>query len=548
MINFEAVSETRLALKPEAATETVEGLVASVRRGVVRIPKFQRGLRWQADDVLALFDSIYRGYPVGSFLFRKGPADAAQVAIGPLTVDASATHSALWVVDGQQRLTALTAVLSRQAPFPTTPVDPWVVYFDAVGQSFVVPPRDGRVPTQWVPVAQLFDAAELSEWVHNWTHGSDASLRSIVFQAGARIRQFEVPMYIVETSDDKLLREIFYRINKSGKPLDWPEVYDALFARTGRQPSTLHELADDLATLGMGRPGEDLLLQCLVAFKGLDVTRNIAEHYSKDQHALESGIEEAVAALRSVLSFLRRNAEIPHLRLLPRSIPLVVLTRFFGVYPDPQSRAIQLLTRWTWRALVNAPYYDERTVLRHGVAGITSKDEEVSVQNVLRTVPSELRTPYSLPGRFDARAAESRLALLGMASLSPRDLTTGEPIEVANLIEQKGVDAFRRIVPRGQMLGRGPANRLLLLGTGSARREIVELAVREGGESVILSSHGITGAAIQALVAGDDTAFLAHRKTTIESAVNDLSSRLAEWSKQDRPSIRYILEQAEDTE
>jgi len=40
-----------------------------VYRGHVRVPSFQRGLRWEASDVQDLFDSIYRGYPIGSLLF-----------------------------------------------------------------------------------------------------------------------------------------------------------------------------------------------------------------------------------------------------------------------------------------------------------------------------------------------------------------------------------------------------------------------------------------------------------------------------------------------
>jgi len=538
----------RLALKPEAATETVDDLVALVRRGVVRIPKFQRGLRWQPDDVISLFDSIYRGYPVGSFLFRKGPAEAAKVTIGPITIDAPATHAALWVVDGQQRLTALTAALSRPLPFPTTPVDAWVVYFDAAEQEFVMPPRDGRVPSTWVPVTRMFDAAELSEWVHNWPHVGDAALRSAVFQAGARIRQFEVPMYVVETDDDQLLREIFYRINKSGRPLDWPEVYDALFGHRGERPATLRELAEDLATLGMGRPSEDLLLQCLLSFKGLDVTRNIAEHYRKDPGRLETGIEDAVSALRRVLSFLRRECEIPHLRLLPRSIPIVVLTRFFALFPEPEARTVELLTRWTWRALYNASFYDERTVLRHGVTGIDGTDEEDSAQHVLATVPREPRGIFALPSRFDARAADSRLSVLGMASLSPRETLNGEMIDVAALVEEHDVEAFRRIVGTDVNLGRSPANRLLLAGSGAARKELLQVAIDQGGDSEVLRSHAISSEAIQRLVEGDEAAFLDLRKREVEAVVRQLAERLAAWGKNDRPSIEYILQLAGSTE
>jgi uncharacterized protein with ParB-like and HNH nuclease domain len=83
---------SRQNLKLEADTETVEDLVGLVRRGLVRVPSFQRGLRWGSEDVLALFDSIYRGYPIGSFLLQKGPASANRIKIGPLAIDGPETH------------------------------------------------------------------------------------------------------------------------------------------------------------------------------------------------------------------------------------------------------------------------------------------------------------------------------------------------------------------------------------------------------------------------------------------------------------------------
>src|SRR5687768_4916278 len=92
-------------LKAEA--ETVEDLVAQVLRGHVRTPVFQRGLRWDAKDVLDLFDSVFRGFPIGAFLFQRKFAPAMKLKVGPLTIDAPETEVALWTVDGQQRITAL---------------------------------------------------------------------------------------------------------------------------------------------------------------------------------------------------------------------------------------------------------------------------------------------------------------------------------------------------------------------------------------------------------------------------------------------------------
>lgn len=536
-----ATRDGHLDLKPVARAATVEELVAQVRRGLIRVPHFQRGLQWKADDVVQLFDSIYHGYPIGSLLFQKAHADAARLKMGPLTIDAPESHEALWVVDGQQRLTALTAALARPVAEPMSDGDVWSVFFDPRELAFQPMPRQGQVPDTWVPVSKLLDGAELTEWAFTWPYGQDAELRGAVFQAGARLRRYEMPMYVVETGDEKLLKQIFFRINKSGKPLQWPDVHDALFGSAGEHPSTLPDLASELSKLGMGRPEKDQLLACLIAFRGLDVTRDFAEHYRKRQQELTDSVPDALPVIRRVLSFLKLHAEIPHLRLLPRAVPLVVLTRVFAVFPEPRARTLRLLTRWTWRSLLNAPFYEERTVLRRGVAVVSEGDEEEIIQRLLEIVPSARKAEYAMPDRFDARAADSRLALLGMASLEPRDLDDGTPVDIPALIEALNVNAFRRVLPVRGASGSSPANRLIAPGHGSAKRQLIEVAAYRGADSGILQSHGIDAEAAALLVGGQDEEFLARRKSAIEASVAALGARLAGWGLADRPSIGHIL-------
>src|SRR6266540_3193737 len=97
--------------RSDAARYKIEQLLDFVRRGYIRIPRFQRGLRWTSTDVERLFDSIYRGFPVGTLLFWQRPANADTVEIGPVTIKAPTLSDALWVVDGQQRITSLAAAL-----------------------------------------------------------------------------------------------------------------------------------------------------------------------------------------------------------------------------------------------------------------------------------------------------------------------------------------------------------------------------------------------------------------------------------------------------
>lgn len=539
-------SSPRLPRKPEARTEKVEDLVERVRRGLVRVPRFQRGLNWESSNVLELFDSLYRGYPVGSLLFFKRPAHAARLELGPLVVDAPETEGAWWVVDGQQRVTALTASLARSVPLPNRPSknDPYVVFFDAAEQAFKAPPASGRVPSTWVELPYLLDATRLTEWVFGWEQGRDENLRHLVFEAGARLREYPIPLYLIETEENEVAEQIFYRINQAGKPLKWTEVHKALFGGEGTVPSTLEELAGELEQVGMGRLDEKRLLTCLMALRGKDPTRTLAEHYRRDADFLRDAVSEGLPVLRRVLSFLRADAGIPHLRLLPQSVLLDVLTRFFARFEEPGPRSRLLLARWYWRTVLGAGAFDDRTLRRRGVGAI-GNDEEASIQNLLGLVRKERPRPRDLPTSFDARADDSRIVLLALAHLAPRDLEDGRVIDVAGLLEREGKGAFGKILERsGAPAGRSPANRIIQPGGRRVERLLRKRAAHKEPDDPVLTSHAIDAEAAALLVANELEGFLAHRSRALVEEVRRFGERMAAWDHNDRPSVDYLLAEA----
>ena len=157
--------------------------------------------------------------------------------------------------------------------------DPYQVCFLPESGEFVS--CDAAERKQSVPLNVLLDATELGEWLMD-SPFRERELRRRVFEAGRRIREYSFPLYVVEQDDDdeKTLREMFYRVNKSGRPLEWEDVYGALFGNTGGEPSTLEALASTLRELGMGKPDREALLPMVVASAGLDPTRNLRDHIS----------------------------------------------------------------------------------------------------------------------------------------------------------------------------------------------------------------------------------------------------------------------------
>jgi len=96
---------------------TVGEIVGDAVKGSVNVPEFQRGFVWRSDQVRDLMDSMYRDYPIGSMLLWDA-SDREE----PKT--AKGAPSSSWIVDGQQRTTAL-CVLFGQKPYWWSRADEW---------------------------------------------------------------------------------------------------------------------------------------------------------------------------------------------------------------------------------------------------------------------------------------------------------------------------------------------------------------------------------------------------------------------------------------
>lgn len=90
-------------------TYSLSTLVEEIQRGEIALPDIQRPFVWKATKVRDLFDSMYKGFPVGYLLFWSTGAEVGAKQIG---TDTKVSAPRLMIVDGQQRLTSLYAVLT----------------------------------------------------------------------------------------------------------------------------------------------------------------------------------------------------------------------------------------------------------------------------------------------------------------------------------------------------------------------------------------------------------------------------------------------------
>lgn len=84
-------------------------LIHDIEHGDIGLPDIQRPFVWKPTQVRDLFDSMYKGFPVGYLLFWANHHFDNTRQIG--TQAKQARIPRLLIVDGQQRLTSLFAVL-----------------------------------------------------------------------------------------------------------------------------------------------------------------------------------------------------------------------------------------------------------------------------------------------------------------------------------------------------------------------------------------------------------------------------------------------------
>jgi hypothetical protein len=513
--------------RPAAEARSISDLVSAAHRGAIRMPAFQRGYRWNERDVRELFDSVWRGFPIGSLLLWERPAPPGAERFGSLQVDAPATDKALWVVDGQQRLTALAATLVEH-PHP----DPaFELYFDLQDGAFVRRGSRRVTPPHWLPLSVVLDTNRLLDRLVDLREaGLEPDAVDRAREVARVVSEYKIPLAIVRSDDERVLREIFHRVNNAGRRMTAAEVFRALHAALGAgDPGDLRSLIDEIGALGFGAPREDTVLRCVLAVRGGDVYRSFEHEFAAGEDPADT-FRLTSLSLSRVFSFLREDASIPHIRALPYVGVLPILTRFFALHPEPHPRSRNLLRRWLWRGSI--AWGRDVGILRRVVQEV-DEDEYESVARLLTSIGSQGPPGIDLNAvQLNKAATKTNIALL--SSLHPQHLRDGEQVDVGALLDDDGSQALLEVVPRAnpQLAGR-----LLHPALDDEFASSLLLGASQG----VLDSHAIPAAAVEALRNDDPAAFVEQRATELKRRMSERREQLAEPLADDHPPLSTLI-------
>ena len=243
----------------------LDALMGGVANGDIGLPDVQRPFVWTPPKVRDLFDSMYRGYPVGYLLFWE--TNSVQQNNRVIGVNDKAFKSPKrLIVDGQQRLTSLYAVM-RGVPVLDAEYKPITI-------EIAFRPRDGRFEVADAAIrrdpeyiSSISDFLSDQRGAYMLTNEFISRLeekrplenkdKTIIAQNINRLFQLkQFGFSVLEISadlDEEAVADIFVRINSQGVKLNqsdfiltllsviWEEGRTQLetFSRQSQQPASL---------------------------------------------------------------------------------------------------------------------------------------------------------------------------------------------------------------------------------------------------------------------------------------------------------------------
>jgi len=433
---------------------SLKKLIEDIYIGEIGLPDIQRPFVWPMTKVRDLFDSMYRGFPIGYLLFWENGFSGTHRTIG---VDQKQKVPRLLIVDGQQRLTSLYAVM-KAVPVITKDYRKQQsrIAFHPLNERFEVLNSAIEKNAEWISDIGILWKADTNIFAftknfldrlrtrRDLNTEEEEKITQVIYRL---IKLDEYPFTALEISssvDEDKVSKIFVRINSQGTALNqanfiltlmsvfWDDGRKQLedFCRRSKAPSQDGSPSPFNHYL---RPNPDQLLRVSVALgfrrarlehvyallRGKDLeTRQFSEDQREKQFALLGEAQAYTLDLQNWHEFFKvlKRAGYPSDQLISSQMAVLYTyalwlkgKRDFKVEPYPLR---EVMARWFFMATLTARYTGSpETRFEQDMAllrGANTADDFIRILN--EQISAVLTKDYweiTLPNELETAAARS---------------------------------------------------------------------------------------------------------------------------------------------
>lgn len=204
-----------MSTKFEVNNVSISTLLGYVKDGTIAIPEIQRPFVWDSTKVRNLIDSLYKGYPVGYIITWKNPEVRLK--------DGSKSEGKQILIDGQQRITALTAALLGQQVLNNNYKKVRIkIAFNIKTEEFQTLNPAIEAQESWIPdISAFMEDGSINTWefITNYSKKFDIEPNIVNERINKLIQIKNISIGRIELGsslDIDTVTEIFIRINSAG--------------------------------------------------------------------------------------------------------------------------------------------------------------------------------------------------------------------------------------------------------------------------------------------------------------------------------------------
>ncbi|RLE65315.1 MAG: hypothetical protein DRN53_00035 [Thermoprotei archaeon] len=343
------LSSSGFRIEVEADKKKIWEIIDKVVNGEwgLYIPAFQRDFVWDEDDIKDFFDSILRGYPVGSvILWRHASYDPENDSFAESLISGIEMYEGAekyYILDGQQRLTAIMLLRfgwcinrsNRQiklgVPIAFRPADCKLV-------------KSRKIGIDLSKLVRSYAEGDISRIVANYP-----GYKQLLKNVAAKILRYEIPIYYLTTYGDfsravMEMAQAFVRVNREGVRIGGVELQISLL--TGHIGGDFSRLVKENYLPLRDKYSLDLVpfLRFIISNLGLkqtDISRVARESpesfrkrleragvLSKQPSRFNEVFNKSSKAMRLTLELLKSELGLMNTSLLPSQLTLIPIATY----------------------------------------------------------------------------------------------------------------------------------------------------------------------------------------------------------------------------
>ena len=203
----------------EHQTFKIRQLIDDYRSGRIVTPEFQREYVWKRSKAPRLIDSLYRGFPISSFLLWQSEQGITARRKDPRPLKLAVMN---WIVDGQQRIITLSRAMNGD--------DGIDVVFNPDEEEFALANAATRQDSNWIHLSDLWSDNSYRTLRRNLDGTKNADKREAHFERVRGILDYEIPIVRMVDHSFEDAVDAFTRINTLGVRLKKEDIESAQVA------------------------------------------------------------------------------------------------------------------------------------------------------------------------------------------------------------------------------------------------------------------------------------------------------------------------------